>query len=104
MILLKQIRNELKSTTDTPYMAELTSLQNEQTGLVALEYQMDRNVESMKRLRAHAQYSRTVQGRALQWAGRLFALYCVFRTLSVSTIHPETLLFESTEPWYFSPS
>ena len=68
--LSKQIRNQRKSTSDALYTAELTSLQNELTGLVALEYQMDRNVESMKRLRAHAQYSRTVQGRALQWAGR----------------------------------
>ena len=83
------MRNELHSTSDTLYTAELTSLQNELTGLVALEYQMDRNVESMKRLRAHAQYSRTVQGRALQWAGRLFALYCIFRTLSVSPFHPK---------------
>ena len=91
MIHLKQTRNELQTTSDALYMAELTSLQNELTGLVALEYQMDRNVESMKRLRAYAQYSRTVQGRALQWAGRLFALYCVFRTLSVSTIHPRNI-------------
>ena len=98
------MRNQRKSTSDALYTAELTSLQNELTGLVALEYQMDRNVESMKRLRAHAQYSCTVQGRALQWAGRLFALYCIFRTLSVSTIHPETLLLENTEPWYSSPS
>ena len=89
MILLKQMRNHRKSTSDALYTAELTSLQNELTGLVALEYQMDRNVESMKRLRAHAQYSRTVQGRALQWAGRLFALYCVFRTLSVSLFRPK---------------
>lgn len=44
---------------------------------------MERNVETMKRLRANSEYNRTVQGRALQWAGRLFALYCVFRTLSV---------------------
>lgn len=63
--------------------SELTSIQREITGLLALEYQMDRNLEELRSLRASSQYNKTVQGRVLQWAGRLFAIYCIFRTLSV---------------------
>lgn len=76
---------------------ELSSLQNELTGLNALEYQMERNVETMKRLRSHAEYSRTVHGRALRSGGRLFALYCIFRTLSVRVLSHFKEIFASNE-------
>ncbi|KAH8112124.1 Abscisic acid G-protein coupled receptor-domain-containing protein [Phellopilus nigrolimitatus] len=62
--------------------SELTSIQREIAGLLALEYQMDRNLENLKSLHANSRYNRTLQGRVFQWVGRIFALYCVFRTLS----------------------
>lgn len=46
---------------------------------------MDRNLENLKNLHANSRYNRTLQGRVFQWVGRIFALYCVFRTLSVSS-------------------
>ncbi|KAI5119350.1 hypothetical protein M0805_004027 [Coniferiporia weirii] len=88
----EQRLQETKSTDTSSWMSrvassfsgssELTSVQREITGLLALEYQMDRNLENMKNLHISSQYNRTLQGRILQFAGRLFALYCVFRTLS----------------------
>ncbi|KAL5478766.1 hypothetical protein ACEPAI_2043 [Sanghuangporus weigelae] len=62
--------------------SELTSVQREISGLVALEYQMDRNLEEMRNLYANSRYDRTLQGRIIRWAGFLFAVYCAFRTLS----------------------
>lgn len=58
-------------------------MRREIAGLEALEYQMDRNVESMKRSWRDAQYFETWQGQALHWAGVAFSIYCVFRTVSV---------------------
>ncbi|EJD04899.1 uncharacterized protein FOMMEDRAFT_132741 [Fomitiporia mediterranea MF3/22] len=96
---LERIRNDIqvrrreerrlqgvKTTENSSWMSrvasKLTSIQREITGLLALEYQMDRNLENIRRLQTNARYNKTLQGRVFLWAGRLFALYCVFRTLS----------------------
>ncbi|KAL5520503.1 hypothetical protein ACEPAG_9727 [Sanghuangporus baumii] len=62
--------------------SELTSVQREISGLVALEYQMDRNLDEMRKLYANSRYDRTLQGKIIRWSGFLFAVYCAFRTLS----------------------
>ena len=64
-------------------LIELTSLQREIDGLIALEYQMDRNLEEMKKLVSASRYNETLGGRILRIAGTVFAVYCVFRSISV---------------------
>jgi hypothetical protein len=51
-------------------------------GLEALEYQMTRNVEALRQQRQKAKFSGTFKGRLLNWFGRVFALYCIFRVIS----------------------
>lgn len=64
-------------------LSELTSLQREIDGLRALEYQMDRNLEEMRKLVSASKYNETIGGRILHIAGTVFAVYCVFRSISV---------------------
>lgn len=64
------------------------ALRRELDGLIALEYQMDRNLEILREERTQANYNLTLKGQVFKWSGRSFALYCVFRTLSV---HNNTL-------------
>jgi hypothetical protein len=52
-------------------------------GLEALEAQMSRNLDGQRRRRAAAAFDSTFVGRLISWGGRLFALYCIFRFLSV---------------------
>ena len=49
---------------------------------------MARNLDVLKQRQAHAKFSKTVAGRIFNWGGRLFALYCVFRILSVGSPPP----------------
>ncbi|KAI0772351.1 Abscisic acid G-protein coupled receptor-domain-containing protein [Trametes elegans] len=58
---------------------ELSAMSQEITGLEALEYEMARNLESLKQRQAHARFSKTLAGRAFNWGGRLFAVYCIYR-------------------------
>jgi len=51
-------------------------------GLEALEYQMNRNVNSLRQQRQNARFSGTLKGKLLNWSGRVFALYCIFRVIS----------------------
>ncbi|TDL26846.1 hypothetical protein BD410DRAFT_472119 [Rickenella mellea] len=62
--------------------AEANALQREIDGLEALEYQMDRSLDVLKARRANALFSRTLRGKLTNWAGRLFAIYCIFRIIS----------------------
>ena len=52
-------------------------------GLEALEYQMSRNLYGLRQQREEVKFSRTLTGRLFYWAGRLFAVYCVYRTIMV---------------------
>ncbi|KAJ3542078.1 hypothetical protein NM688_g6011 [Phlebia brevispora] len=61
--------------------SELSSATLEIRGLEALEYQMARNLRALKQHREEAKFSRTISGRLFYWAGRLFAVYCVYRTV-----------------------
>ena len=54
-------------------------------GLEALEYQMSVNLDELKQSRDKAKFERTLYGRMFNIGGRLFAVYCVFRTITVST-------------------
>jgi hypothetical protein len=60
------------------------SLSQELKGLEALEFQMARNLEALKERREYGKFSGTFKGKIFNWGGRLFALYCVFRVISVS--------------------
>ncbi|PAV15856.1 G -coupled receptor 89 [Pyrrhoderma noxium] len=62
--------------------SELASIQQEITGLLALEYQMTRNLEALKSAHSKSKYGRTARGRVIRWMGRIFAVYCVFRSIS----------------------
>ncbi len=53
------------------------------SGLEALEYQMARNLQALKDHRAEVKFSKTLSGIAFNWAGRIFAIYCVYRILVV---------------------
>jgi hypothetical protein len=64
---------------------ELSSIAQEITGLEALEYQMARNLEGLRQRRDNAKFSNSVKGRLFGVGGRLFAVYCVFRIISVGT-------------------
>lgn len=54
-------------------------------GLEALEFQMSRNLEVLKQHRESAKFSDTLKGKIFNYGGRIFAIYCVIRVLSVST-------------------
>lgn len=58
--------------------------EQELKGLEALEYQMARNLEALKHRREYARFSESFKGTLFNWGGRLFAVYCVFRVISVS--------------------
>ena len=66
------------------YRIELTSATQELNGLLALEYQMARNLEALRQQQAEIKFSRTVQGKLFNFGGRLFAVYCVYRIVVVS--------------------
>lgn len=61
-----------------------SDLSQESKGLEALELQMSRNFEALKERREHDKFSGTLKGKIFNWGGQLFAIYCVFRVISVS--------------------
>jgi len=63
---------------------ESSALAQEVQGLEALEYQMSRNLEMLRERRENARFAATLKGRVFAIAGHGFAIYCVFRILSVS--------------------
>ena len=73
----------LKSKRSLSFYLELTAIQREIDGLLALEYQMERKLDNMKQVYSNARHAKTLHGYSLLWFGRMFAVYCVFRTLSV---------------------
>jgi hypothetical protein len=52
-------------------------------GLRALESQMSRNLEALRRGRDELEYRKTWKGRIWIVFGKIFALYCVVRIISV---------------------
>ena len=69
-------------------------------GLRALEAEMSRNYDDLtRRFHEHA-YRRTFRGRVAAVVGRLFAVYCVVRVVSVSV----TCIHHQTEVHYLSHS
>ncbi|KAF7373791.1 G protein-coupled receptor 89 [Mycena sanguinolenta] len=51
-------------------------------GLEALEYQMGRSLDDLRKRRAAAKFANTFRGRLVNVGGRFFAMYCVFRYMS----------------------
>ncbi|KAF5329522.1 hypothetical protein D9619_009069 [Psilocybe cf. subviscida] len=58
------------------------SLALELQGLEALEFQMTRNLESLRERREAAKFARTFKGRLFNFAGRTFTVYCIIRIIS----------------------
>ena len=67
---------------------ESSALAQELQGLEALEYQMSKNSELLRQQRENARFSATLKGRVFGIMGRGFAIYCVFRIVSVSANVP----------------
>ena len=63
---------------------ESSALTQELQGLEALEYQMSKNAEALRQRRENARFATTLKGRVFAIVGRGFAIYCVFRIISVS--------------------
>ena len=72
--------------------AESSSLAQEIAGLRALEFEMARNLDALKQRQAHARFSKTLAGRVFNWGGRVFAVYCVYRIISVRPTLPPSLV------------
>ncbi|KAJ3516331.1 hypothetical protein NLJ89_g1183 [Agrocybe chaxingu] len=97
---LTSIRNDLKArraeasrregtTAEGSWMSRVGStfrgadgLTQEIQGLEALEYQMSRNLESLRERREAAKFASTIQGRIFHIVGKVFAVYCVIRVIS----------------------
>jgi hypothetical protein len=45
---------------------------------------MARNFDALKERRENDKFSATLKGKIFNWGGRLFAIYCIFRVISVS--------------------
>lgn len=71
------------AVTTSCHFSELSSVALELTGLEALEFQMARNLDSLRQRRDEGRFAGTATGRLLGVGGRLFAVYCVFRIISV---------------------
>lgn len=82
---------------------ELGSATQELNGLIALEYQMSRNLEALRQQQAEIKFSQTIQGKLFNFGGRLFALYCVYRIVVVSPL-PGISIYDGTLPCYGRPS
>ena len=76
--------SEVTKSRYSGYRIELTSATQELNGLLALEYQMARNLEALRQQQAEIKFSRTVRGKLFNLGGRLFAVYCVYRIVVVS--------------------
>jgi len=68
---------------------ESSALAQEMQGLEALEHQMSKNLEVLRQQRENARFSTTLRGRVFSIIGHGFAVYCVFRIVSVSANVPE---------------
>lgn len=68
--------------------SESSSLAQELQGLEALEYEMSKNLEVLRQLRENARFSTTLKGRVFAIIGHGFAVYCIFRVISVSVNAP----------------
>ena len=68
---------------------ESSALAQELQGLEALEYQMSKNLEVLRQQRESVRFSTTLRGRVFAIAGHGFAVYCVFRIVSVSANVPD---------------
>jgi hypothetical protein len=64
--------------------SESSALAQELQGLEALEYQMSKDLEMLRQRRENARFSITLKGRVFSIMGHGFAIYCVFRIVSVS--------------------
>lgn len=64
--------------------SENSALAQELQGLGALEYQMSKNLEVLRQRRENARFATTLRGRVVVVIGHGFAIYCVFRIMSVS--------------------
>ena len=74
--------------------SESSALAQELQGLEALEYQMSRNLDTLKQRRESARFAATLKGRLFAIVGHGLAVYCIFRIISVSV----NLFVE--EPWF----
>ena len=72
-----------------------SQVEQELQGLEALEYQMSRNLESLRERYEGAKFSRTLRGKVCNAFGKLIATYCIIRIISVSP--PITLLSRHNE-------
>jgi len=68
---------------------ESSALAQELQGLEALEHQMSKNLEMLRQQRENARFSTTLRGRVFAIVGHGFAVYCVFRIISVSENAPD---------------
>ncbi|KAG8818078.1 hypothetical protein FRC19_010881 [Serendipita sp. 401] len=59
-----------------------SAIHQEINGMMALESQMARNLESLQARRAALQFRETWKGRIFVAIGKVFAIYCVFRIIS----------------------
>ena len=55
-------------------------------GLEALEYQMSRNLETLRERHKAEKFGKTFKGMVYNVFGRLFAVYCIIRIISVSAL------------------
>jgi len=84
------------SDSELDHDVSASDLSQELKGLEALEFQMARNFETLKEHREHDKFSGTLKGKIFNWGGQLFAIYCVFRVISVSChiIFEDNVLFD----------
>jgi hypothetical protein len=64
--------------------SESSALALELQGLEALEYQMSKGLDVLKERRENARFATTLKGRIFSIMGHGFAIYCIFRIISVS--------------------
>ena len=64
--------------------SESSTLAQELQGLEALEYQMSKDLETLRGRQENARFATTLRGRVFAIMGHGFAIYCVFRIISVS--------------------
>jgi predicted transcriptional regulator len=67
-------------------------VEQELQGLKALEYQMSRNLETLRERYEDAKFGRTLKGTIFNAIDRLIAIYCVIRIVSVSSPAYQLLL------------
>jgi len=51
---------------------------------------MSRNLEALRQRHEDVKFSGTLKGKLFNYGGRLFAIYCVVRVISVSSKHIQT--------------